>query len=84
MPFPNLPAVLGNPTSLAPGHGPQSLGFALDGLDWPGLFETLKAKYGLWELARMEAILRLADQRASAEAAKRKADDAGKREGDAA
>lgn len=81
---PNLPAVLGNPTSLAPGHGPQSLGFALDGLDWPGLFETLKAKYGLWELARMEAILRLADQRASAETAKRKADEAGKTEGDAA
>ncbi|WP_042696601.1 type I-U CRISPR-associated helicase/endonuclease Cas3 [Azospirillum sp. B506] len=84
----NLPAVLGNPTSLAPGHGPQSLGFALDGLDWPGLFETLKAKYGLWELARMEAILRLADQRASAETAKRRGDEAdkmaGKREGDAA
>ncbi|MBP2230405.1 CRISPR-associated endonuclease/helicase Cas3 [Azospirillum agricola] len=81
---PNLPAVLGNRTSLAPGHGPQSLGFDLDGLDWPGLFETLKAKYGLWELARMEAILRLADQRASAEAAKRRGDEAGKREGDAA
>ena len=81
---PTLPAVLGNPTTLPPGCGPQSLGFELDGLDWPGLFEHLKAKYGLWELARMEAILRLADQRASAAAAKRKGSEAGKTEGDAA
>ncbi|PGH57158.1 hypothetical protein CRT60_11810 [Azospirillum palustre] len=84
----NLPAVLGNPTELAPGCGPQSLGFDLDGLDWPGLFERLKATYGLWELARMEAILRLADQRASAAAAKRRGGEAGKTadktEGDAA
>jgi CRISPR-associated endonuclease/helicase Cas3 len=61
----NLPDVLGIPQTLAPGPGPQSLAYDWNGLDWAGLYEQLKTRYGVWELARMEAILRLADHRAS-------------------
>jgi CRISPR-associated endonuclease/helicase Cas3 len=45
--------------------GPQSLAFDWRGLDWATLFEQLKARYGTWELARMECLVRLADHRAS-------------------
>jgi len=65
-----------DPTEQAPDIGPQSPAFEWAGSSWPVLFDRLRARHGTWELARMEAILRLADHRASEAAGKARETDA--------
>lgn len=57
--------LLGSSVTISPATGPQELSFDWEGDDWAGLYERLKARYGVWTLAYLESVLRLADHRVS-------------------
>lgn len=61
----NLLKAYGFDAILPAGHGPQSPAFEFQESDWSQLFVSLKRRYGVWGLARLESFVRLADHRAS-------------------